>query len=82
MAGDVYPQIFLSQSSQLMFNYQDPKGTLNSKIRMPSSAIALANLVINSVIAISNSGGPYLHLTLAQKFQIGKTATEYGVTSA
>ena len=29
----------------------------------------------------SNSRGPYLHLTSALKFNIGKRASEYGVTS-
>ena len=52
----------------------DPEGTLCSKL--PSLAIASANLEIRSVMATSNSRGPYLHLTPAQKFQIGKRASE------
>ena len=54
----------------------DPEGTLSSKF--PSSAIATANSEIRSVMATSNSRGPYLHLTPAQKFQIGKRASEHG----
>ena len=57
----------------------DPEGTLSSKL--PSLAIASANSEVRSVMATSNSRGPYLHLTPAQKFQIGKRASERGVTN-
>ena len=58
----------------------DPEGTLSSKL--PSSSIASANSAVRTVIATSSTRGPYLHLSLAQKFQIGKKANELGVTSA
>ena len=58
----------------------DPEGTLSSKL--PSSSIASANSVVRTVIETSSTRGPYLHLSLAQKFQIGKKASEFGVTSA
>ena len=58
-----------------------PKGTLNGKIGMCSLAIASANSAVHSVITINSTREPYLHLTPAQKFQIGKRASKHGVTS-
>ena len=57
----------------------DLEGTLCSKLS--SSAIASANVEVCFVMATSNSRGPYLHLTPAQKFQIGKRASERGATN-
>ena len=57
----------------------DPEGTLSNKL--PSSAIASANSAVRSVMETSSSRGPYLHLTPAQKCQIGRRASEYGVTN-
>ena len=65
----------------------DPKGPLNSKIGLSSSTIASANSAVRSAMlhsttsSTSSSRGPYLHLTPAQKFQIGKRASEHGVTN-
>ena len=73
----------------------DPHGPLNIDGKVPSSAIASANIAVQAVLAGasdksdattdsssgSNSRGPYLHLTPAQKFNIGKRASEHGVTS-
>ena len=58
----------------------DPEGTLSSKL--PFSSIASANSAVHTVIETSSTRGPYLHLLLAQKFQIGKKASKLGVTSA
>ena len=68
---------------------------LNTDGKVPSSAIACANIAVKAVLAEastdqsdtgdSSSGsrrGHYLHLTPAQKFNIGKRASEHGVTNA
>ena len=55
------------------------EGTLSGKL--PSSAIASANSEVCSVMATSSSRGPYLHLTPAQKFQIGRRASEHGINN-
>ena len=72
----------------------DPHGPLNTDGKVLSSAIASANIAAQTVLteasdksdtANSSSGsrrGHYLHLTPAQKFNIGKRASEHGVTSA
>ena len=73
----------------------DPHGPLNIDGKVPSSAIASVNIAVQAVLAEasdksdattdsssgSNSRGPYLHLMPAQKFNIGKRASEHGVTS-
>ena len=56
----------------------DPNGPLSKVI--PSSTIASAN---EKVCAIDKTGAasktPYLHLTAAQKYQVGKRAAEFGM---
>ena len=60
----------------------DPNGSLSKEV--PSSAIAKANALVSSEIEkrCSKERGPYLMLTPAQKFEIGRRASEHGVTSA
>ena len=70
----------------------NPHGPLNTDGRVPSSAIASANIAVEAVLVEtpdatdSSSGaksrGRYQHLTPAQKFKIGKRASELGVTNA
>ena len=73
----------------------DPNGPLNTDRKVPSSAIASANIAVQAVLESSEtseaasdsslgskSRGPYLHLTPAQKFNIGRRASEHGVTNA
>ena len=72
----------------------DPQGSLNTDRKVPSSGITSANIAVKAVLAEASdkadtthsspgsSQGHYLHLTPAQKFNIGKRATEQGVTSA
>ena len=59
----------------------DPNGLLSSKLA--SSAIQQANNHVIPVIERQASGGrgPYLILTPSQRFQVGKRASEHGVTS-
>ena len=58
----------------------DPNGPLSSKLA--SSAIQQANNHVSPVIERQASGrGPYLILTPSQRFQVGKRASEHGVTS-
>ena len=62
-------------------NLPDPNGPLSKVI--PSSTIAAAN---EKVCAIDKMPGaasrtPYLHLTGAQKYQVGKRAAEFGTTN-
>lgn len=67
----------------------DPHGPLNTDGKVPSSAIASANIAVRAVQAEAsdkssagtNSRGHYLYLTPVQKFNIGKRASEHGVTS-
>ena len=74
----------------------DPNGPLNTEGKVLSSAIASANIAIQAFLAesfekpehsttdsssCSKSRGPYLHLTPAQKFNIGKRASEHRVTN-
>ena len=70
----------------------DPNGPLNTEGKVPSSAIASANIAVQAVLvekseattdssSVPKSRGPYLHLTPAQKFNIGKKASEHGVTN-
>ena len=50
----------------------DPNGSLSKEV--PSSAIAKANALVSSEIEkrCSKEWGPYLMLTPAQKFEIGR----------
>ena len=64
----------------------DPHGLLSSKVS--SEAIAMANATIIETIMESKEAAttkkkrrPYLHLTPAQQFQVGKRAAECGVPS-
>ena len=62
-------------------NLPDLNGPLSRVI--PSSTIAAAN---EKVCAIDKMPGaasraPYLHLTGAQKYQVGKRAAEFGITN-
>ena len=59
----------------------DPNGSLSTKL--PSFAMVKANSLVSSTIEKQSSKErPLLILTPAQKFQIGKRASEHGVTSA
>ena len=60
-----------------------PDGPLNKEVGIPRLTIVSANVAVRSAIASQGSSrGPYLHLTPAQKFQIGKRASEHGTTNA
>lgn len=56
---------------------RSPDGPLNKEVRIPRTTIVSANASVRSAIASGSSRGPYLHLTPAQKFQIGKRASEH-----
>ena len=58
-----------------------PTGPLNKL--MPSSAIASINLSVKEEIkqTARSKRAPYLILTPAQRFQVGKRAAEHGVTA-
>ena len=61
----------------------DPNGSLNGS--MPSSAVSSANAKAKDVLEkqmSTGSRGPYLTLTPAQKYHIGKRAAECGTTAA
>lgn len=71
----------VKKSSSSETNLPDPNGPLSRVI--PSSTIAAAN---EKVCAIEKMPGvasrtPYLHLTSAQKYQVGKRAAEFGTTN-
>ena len=59
----------------------DPNGPLSSKLASP--AIQQANNHVSPVIERQASGGrgAYSILTPSQRFQVGKRASEHGVTS-
>lgn len=59
-----------------------PDGPLNKEVRILRITIVSANASVHSAIVSGSSRGLYLHLTPAQKFQIGKRASEYGVMNA
>ena len=60
-----------------------PDGPLNKEVGIPRLTIVSANAAVRSAIASQGSSrGPYLHLTPAQKFQIGKRASEHGTINA
>ena len=50
---------------------------------VPSSAIAKANETVTQALEQSKNGerGPYLKLTPAQRYQVGKRAAEHGITA-
>ena len=63
----------------------DPDGPLSGAV--PSSAISSANTkVLEALTNIEESKkctrGPYLALTSAQKYEIGKRSAEYGITNS
>jgi len=58
----------------------DPDGPLSKEGGISRLSIASANALVHVAMAAGSSREPYLHLTLAQKFQIGKRAGEYGLT--
>ena len=57
----------------------DPNSSLKRVV--PSSAIAKANELVTEVLEQSERG-PYVKLTSAQRYKIGKRAAEHGVTAA
>jgi len=59
---------------------RDPDGPLSKEGGISQSSIASANASVHIMMAAGSSKGPYLHLTPAQKLQIRKRASEYGVT--
>ena len=61
----------------------DPNGSLSGS--MPSSAVSSANAKVKDVLekqTTTGSRGPYLTITPAQKYHIGKQAGECGTTAA
>ena len=61
----------------------DPDSSLNEVI--PSMAIAKANEMVSKVLQQTSSSGerkPYLKLTPAQRYQIGKRAAEHRITAS
>lgn len=63
----------------------EPSGSLSKSV--PSGAIATANKEVTEVLEKPCGGaksgrGPYITLTSAQKFTIGKRAAQYGTTAA
>ena len=62
-------------------NLPGPKGPLSKVI--PSSTIAKVNEKVSSVIEKleATNRGPYLHVTAAQRYQVGRRAIKFGVTS-
>ena len=75
-----YFHLVKDPSSSKAAGLPDPNGPLSKVI--PSSTIAAAN---EKVCAIGKTGAvskmPYLHLTAAQKYQVGKRAAEFGTTN-
>ena len=59
----------------------EPNGSLKKKV--PSKAIELANAEVTKLKETRPGGrGPYVYLTGAQRYQVGKRAAEYGSTNA
>ena len=58
----------------------EPNGSLSKKV--PSKAIELANAEVTSLKEEPRGRGPYLILTPAQRFEVGKQAAEHGVTAS
>jgi len=57
----------------------NPNGPLNKEARIPHLTIVSTNTLVHSAIISGSSRGPYLLLTSAQKFQIGKRVSEHGI---
>ena len=56
---------------------------MNKEVGIPRLTIASANAAVRSAITSQGSSRrSYIHLTPAQKFQIGKRASEHGSTNA
>ena len=67
-------------------NLPDPSGPLKEKV--PPAAIAAANAKVVEAIneaevkkRASRANGNHSFITLAQKYQVGKRAAEYGITA-
>ena len=62
----------------------DPRGSLSDKI--PTDAIRCANAAVTKAITKSETSrkkkGPYLYLTDAQRYEVGKKAAAIGTTDA
>ena len=71
-----------SSSNQLLDTLPNPSGSLSEKV--PSDVITAANKEVTKVLENEPccTRGPYLMLTPAQKFTIGKRAVEYSTTAA
>ena len=72
------PAKFSCLSSSL--SLPEPNSSLNKKV--PSKAIELANAEVTSLKEEPRVRGPYLILTPAQQFEVGKRAAEHGVTAS
>ena len=70
-----------SSSDETKVNLPDPSGPLSKVI--PSSTIAIANEKVSAIEEMPGAASrtPYLHLTGAQKFKVGKRAAEFGTTN-
>ena len=84
MAADIMKYFRPVQKNTSRSELPDPSGPLSETIL--SSTISSVNASISSVIADEPEGGtlargPLLHLTPAQKNQVGKRAAEFGVTN-
>ena len=66
-----------SSSDETQANLLHPSGPLSQVI--PSSTIAMANEKVSAIKGMPGvaSRKPYLHLTGAQKFKVGKGAAEF-----
>ena len=58
----------------------DPRGSLSNKI--PTDAIKCANAAVTKSEASRKKKGPYLYLTDAQRYEVGKKAAAIGTTDA
>jgi len=72
---------FKPVSSKATRNERLPDPDSSLKRVVPSSSIARANELVTEVLEQSERG-PYVKLTGAQRYQIGKRAAEHGVTAA
>ena len=70
-----------SSSDETQANLPDPSGPLSKAI--PSSTFAMANEKVSAIEGMPGavSRKPYLHLTGAQKFKVGKRAAAFGTTN-
>ena len=72
---------FKPVSSKATRNERLPDPDSSLRLVVPSSSIARANELVMEVLEQSERG-PYVKLTGAQRYQIGKRAAEHGVTAA